>query len=57
MMLFYNIWTWTAIAMLALGSMAVFIAFLVTTWRHLRAEENAADPPSTPKNTPSIPGA
>ena len=42
MMLFYNIWTWTAIAMLAFGSMAVFITFLVTTWRHLRAEENAA---------------
>jgi len=56
-MLFYNVWTWIAIAILALGSVAVFVVFLVTTWRHLRAEQNAADRPRAQAKAPSIPGA
>lgn len=38
MMLAYRIWTWTAIALLAFGSITVFVVFLVTTFRQLRAE-------------------
>ena len=35
MMLAYRIWTWTAIALLAFGSVAVFAVFVVSTftWR------------------------
>jgi hypothetical protein len=40
MMLAYRIWTWTAIAMLAFGSIAVFIVFLVTAKRRLRGGRN-----------------
>jgi len=40
MMLAYQIGTWTAIAMLSLGSIAVFVVFLVTALRDLRAERN-----------------
>jgi hypothetical protein len=47
MMLAYRIWTWTAIAMLAFGSIAVFVAFLVTTLRHLPGERN---PGATPRS-------
>jgi hypothetical protein len=36
MMLAYRILTWTAIALLAFGSTAVFVVFLVTTYRQLR---------------------
>lgn len=38
MILIYRICTWTAIAALAFGSVAVFVIFLMTTLRHLRAE-------------------
>ena len=57
MMLVYNIWTWTAIVMLAFGSIAVCVTFLVTTWRHLRAEENTTGRPRAQEKAPSIPGA
>jgi hypothetical protein len=50
-MLAYNIWTWTAIAALAFGSIAVFVVFLVTTWRQLRAERKPAAKPSAQKIT------
>jgi len=36
MMFAYRIFTWTAITLLALGSIAVFLVFLVTTLRQLR---------------------
>jgi len=35
MMLVYRIWTWIAIALLAFGSTAVFVVFLVTTLKRL----------------------
>ena len=54
MMLAYRIWTWTAIAMLALGSMAVFVVFLVTTIRHLGGEPSPADNSLSPEKTPPI---
>lgn len=57
MMLAYRICTWTAIAMLAFGSVAVFVIFLVTTWRHLRAERKPSAAPRSQENTPSIPDA
>ena len=31
----YRIWTWVAIGLLAFGSVAVFIVFLVTSWKEL----------------------
>jgi len=40
MMLAYRIWTWIAIALLAFGSIAVFVVFLVTTIKRLRANRN-----------------
>ena len=40
MMLAYRIWTWIAIALLAFGSIAVFVVFLVTTFKRLRAKRN-----------------
>ena len=40
MMLAYRILTWTAIALLAFGSTAVFVVFLVTTFRQLRGTKN-----------------
>jgi len=54
MMLAYRIWTWTAIAMLALGSVAVFVVFLVTTMRHLGGEPTPADNSLSPKKPPPI---
>ena len=33
MMLAYRIWTWIAIALLAFGSIAVFVVFLVTSFK------------------------
>jgi len=36
MMLAYRIWTWVAIGLLALGSTAVFVIFIVTTFKRLR---------------------
>jgi len=57
MMLAYRICTWTAIAMLAFGSVAVFVIFLVTTWRHLRAERKPSAAPRSQENAPSIPDA
>jgi hypothetical protein len=53
MMLVYTILTWAAIAILAFGSMAVFAIFLVTTWRHLRAERKPAAEPRSQGNTPA----
>jgi hypothetical protein len=53
MMLAYRICTWTAVAMLAFGSVAVFVVFLVTTWRHLRAEWKPAAKPRSQEDTPS----
>lgn len=52
MMLAYRIWTWTAIAMLALGSVTVFVVFLVTTMRHLGGEPSPADDSLSPGKTP-----
>ena len=43
MMLFYRVWTWIAIALLAFGSTAVFVVFLVTTFKRLRGERNPDD--------------
>ncbi len=40
MMLAYRIWTWIAIALLAFGSSAVFVVFLVTTLKRLRVKGN-----------------
>jgi len=40
MMLAYRIWTWIAIALLAFGSTAVFVVFLVTTFKRLRGNRN-----------------
>ena len=40
MMFAYRIWTWIAIALLAFGSTAVFVVFLVTTLKRLRANRN-----------------
>ena len=40
MMLVYRIWTWIAIALLAFGSSAVFVVFLVTTLKRLRVKGN-----------------
>ena len=40
MMLAYRIWTWIAIALLAFGSIAVFVVFLVTTFKRLRGNRN-----------------
>jgi hypothetical protein len=54
MMLAYRIWTWTAIAMLAFGSMAVFVVFLVTTLRHLGGERSPADNSLSQEKTPPI---
>jgi len=53
MMLAYNIRTWTAIAALAFGSIAVFVVFLVTTWRRLRAERKPAAEPRAQENPPA----
>jgi hypothetical protein len=50
MMLAYRLWTWTAIAILAFGSIAVFVVFLVTTLRRLRGERNPAAAPRPRKN-------
>jgi hypothetical protein len=50
MMRVYTILTWIAIATLAFGSIAVFVAFLVTTWRHLRAEQKPAAKPRSQEN-------
>jgi hypothetical protein len=36
MMLAYRLWTWIAIALLAFGSIAVFVVFLATTIKRLR---------------------
>jgi len=44
MMLAYRIWTWTAIALLAFGSITVFVVFLVTAFRQLRAEKHRGVP-------------
>jgi len=54
MMLAYRIWTWTAIAILALGSVAVFVVFLVTTMRHLGGEATPADNSLSPEKPPPI---
>jgi len=43
MMLVYRIWTWIAIALLAFGSTAVFIVFLVTTLKRLRGNRSPDD--------------
>lgn len=40
MMLAYRIWTWIAITLLAFGSTAVFVVFLVTTFKRLRGNRN-----------------
>jgi len=40
MMLAYHIWTWTAISLLAFGSITVFAVFLVMAFRQLRAEKH-----------------
>ena len=40
MMLAYRIWTWIAIALLAFGSTAVFVVFLITTFKPLRRDPN-----------------
>jgi hypothetical protein len=53
MMLAYNIWTWTAIATLAFGSITVFVIFLVTTLRQLRREQNPDAKPCPKEKTPS----
>jgi hypothetical protein len=45
MMLVYRIWTWTAIALLAFGSIAVFVVVFVTTFRQLRGGKNLDDTP------------
>ena len=45
MMLVYRIWTWIAIALLAFGSIAVFVVVFVTTFRQLRAGNNLDDTP------------
>jgi len=39
MMMLYPILTWIAIALLAFGSVTVFMVFLVTALRQLRAEQ------------------
>ena len=44
MMLVYRIWTWIAIALLALGSTAVFVVFLVTTFRRLSGNRDPYGP-------------
>ena len=54
MMLAYRIWTWTAIAILALGSVAVFVVFIVTTMRHPGGEPTPADNSLSPKKPPPI---
>ena len=54
MMLAYRIWTWTAIAMLAFGSIAVFVVFLVTTMRHLGGEPTPDDNSLSSEKTPPI---
>jgi len=51
MMMVYNVCTWTAIVVLAIGSIAVFATFLVTTLRQLRAERNPAAKPSAQEKT------
>jgi TRAP-type C4-dicarboxylate transport system permease small subunit len=53
MMLAYNIWTWTAIAALVFGSIAVFVVFLVTTWRRLRAERKPDAAARSQENPPA----
>jgi uncharacterized protein YpmS len=53
MMRAYQIWTWIAIALLAFGSIAVFVIFLVTTLQHLPGERNAGAKPRSQKKTPS----
>jgi hypothetical protein len=57
MMLAYQIFTWSAIAMLAFGSIAVFVIFLVTTWRQLYGDRDPAATSRSQEKTPSIPGA
>jgi len=52
MMLAYRICTWAAIALLAFGSVAVFVIFLVTTWRQLRAERPPSAASRSQQNTP-----
>ncbi len=47
-MLAYRIWTWTTIALLAFGSMAVFVVFLVTTVRQMRGGKKRAGKPRSP---------
>jgi hypothetical protein len=43
MMLAYKIWTWVAIAALALGSIAVFAIFLATSLRQLLGGRKSND--------------
>ena len=54
MMLAYRIWTWTAIAMLAFGSIAVFVVFIVTAKRRLLGGRNP-DGTSRSQKTPGDP--
>ena len=45
MMLAYKIWTWVAIAALALGSIAVFAIFLATSLRQLLGGRKSSERP------------
>jgi hypothetical protein len=57
MMLAYKIWTWAAIAVLALGSIAVFATFLATSLRQMYGARNPDTQPHAKGKTPPIPGA
>jgi hypothetical protein len=57
MMLAYEIWTWAAIAALALGSIAVFATFLAASLRQLYGARNPDTQPHAKGKTPPIPGA
>jgi len=53
MMIVYNVCTWTAIVVLAIGSIAVFAAFLVTTLRQqYRGRKPSVRPPTQLKTPP-----
>jgi len=57
MMFAYRLWTWTAIAILAFGSIAVFVVFLVTTLRRLRGERNQPGRCPSPQEKPPPSGS
>lgn len=48
MMLVYPILTWIAIALLAFGSVTVFMVFVVTALRQLRADRRRETSPGSP---------